>query len=171
MISFEEVTLSKYISEEAIDWRNDKRIWKWCRQNTLISPQDQENWLNKIQSDPSILMFGIDAFNTGVGVCGLTSIDWMNRKAEFSLYIAPRHQRQGLGKMALKALIGHGFLDLGLNRIWGETFQGNPAIRMFKDIGMTDEGFHKDTYFKNGRFISSHTVAITRNEYDRICST
>jgi ribosomal-protein-alanine N-acetyltransferase len=101
-----------------------------------------------------------------VGVCGLTDIDLVNRRAEFSLYIAPHMHRQGLGTVALKLLLGRGFDDLGLNVIWGETFKGNPALDMFRRVGMDIEGWRRDFYYKEGEFLDAALVSITREDWD-----
>jgi RimJ/RimL family protein N-acetyltransferase len=144
-------------------------VWRWCRQYTLIGPNAQKEWLEKIEKDPTIKMFGIyspiGSFEP-VGVCGLTSIDRVNQSAEFSLYIAPEHQRKGFARDALTTLLRHGFNDMNLNRIWGETYDGNHALEMFLKLGMVHEGTSKKAYFRNGKFIDSHRVAILREMFN-----
>lgn len=164
------VTLSPDIPSDARFWRNDESIWRWCRQHTPISASQHERWLRRIGNDPTIKMFGVlvvgEAFgDIQAGVCGLTSIDRINQSAEFSLYIAPEFQSQGYGKQALRALLEHGFRDQNLNRIWGEVFYGNPALRMFTDVGMKVEGVRRQAYFRSGRFIDATMVAMLREEY------
>lgn len=160
------------------DWRNDRRIWKWCRQHDLISDLSQHAWFKAQSADPTIKMYMIyGEKGQAAGVCGFTSIDYLNRRAEFSLYIAPDFQEDGLGKKALKTLFGHGFLNLGFNSIWGETFDGNLAGPMFQRMGMKHEGTRRDFYFRNGRFIDAHLYSLLRAEWDklpkgpRLCST
>lgn len=169
MISYKEyspIRLSNKIPAEAISWRNDPRIWQWCRQYTLISEADQRKWLEKIESDPSIKMFAVTNIDKPIGVAGFTSIDLHNRNAEFSLYIKPESHGQGFGEKALKTLLNHGFYDWGFERIWGETYEGNPAIKMFKRIGMKKEGTLRNSYFRNGQFINSHIVSILRESWN-----
>lgn len=151
---------------QAREWRNDIKIWSWCRQNTLISKLEQEKWYQSLLGNASIKMFSIyDAGENFVGVCGYTSIDSFNRRAEFSLYIAPKYQKKGNAKAALVTLFSHGFLDLGFNCIWGETFADNPAFDMFMKLGMTLEGLRRQFYFKGGKFIDCHIVSILRDEW------
>jgi ribosomal-protein-alanine N-acetyltransferase len=111
-------------------------------------------------------MYGIWPFDNHLelaclGVCGLTSMDLINRRAEFSLYIGPEFQGQGFGKNALKTLLAHGFRNYGLNRIWGESFEGNPAIAMFESLGFEPEGIRKEFYFKGGKFIDAYLFSIS----------
>ena len=152
-------------------WRNDPRIHRWCRQTGLISKAQQLSWFERQANDSSISMYAI--LNTGqdlqtnqlLGVAGLTSIDHLNSRAEFSLYIGPEFQKSGLGGEALAELLEIGFNDLNLNRIWGETFDKNPAIKLFEKIGMQKEGTRKDFYFKGGVYIDAHLYSINKAEY------
>jgi RimJ/RimL family protein N-acetyltransferase len=153
-------------------WRNDYRIWQWCRQNDFISDADQARWFEAQSKDPSIKMYkvlvqveGSDKA-TGVGVAGFTSIDMTNRRAEFSLYIAPSAQGNGLGKKALSCLLTHGFKNLGFNVIWGEVFAGNPALAKFEQLGFVHEGCRRDFYFRNGKFIDAHLISMRASEWE-----
>lgn len=147
-------------------WRNDFQIWKWCRQNDLISEANQLHWCNGLKDRSDVKMYSIVS-STGqdVGVCGLTSIDHVNRRAEFSLYIAPGFQQQGHARAGLKTLISHGFSNLGLNHIWGETFDGNPAAFLFESIGFIKEGTRRGFYFRSGKFIDCHLYSILASEW------
>lgn len=154
-------------------WRNDYRIWKWCRQNDFISDADQMRWFEAQAKDPTIKMYKIVIAFTKegkdeilpVGVCGLTSIDQTNRRAEFSLYIAPAFQGKDFGQKALECLLTHGFKNLGLNVIWGEVFDGNPALKLFESIGFKHEGIRRDFYFRDGKFIDAHLISIKACEW------
>lgn len=142
-------------------WRNDPRIWDWCRQSDLISDWDQEKWFERQSQDPTIKMYTVHDSNGSVcGVAGLTDIHPINRRAEFSLYIAPAFQRKGLGEKALKTLFSHGFYTLNLNLIWGECMDGNPACQLFEKIGMLKEGTQREFYFKKGKWLDAHRYSI-----------
>jgi RimJ/RimL family protein N-acetyltransferase len=153
----------------AFKWRNDERIWGWCRQNDLISWAEHLAWYQSMVCDDSIKMYAIVCAQQlkPVGVCGLTSIDRINRRAEFSLYIGPENQGQGYAQAALKALISKGFHNHGLNCIWGETFAGNPAAVMFENIGFKKEGTRRQFYFRDGRFIDAHLYSILASEWEK----
>lgn len=150
-------------------YRNEWSIRRWCRQIGLISEVDQLGWWAELAEDSTRKMFAIKdpSYSDGkvpVGVCGLTSIDHINRRAEFSLYIAPQFQKKGLARKALKMLFNFGFDELNLNIIWGETFDGNPAIKLFEKMGMVKEGTRRDFYFKEGRFIDAHLYSLKKSD-------
>lgn len=152
--------------EKAFVCRNYPEIFKWCRQCLPISKEAHLRYWEKVQSDRSIELFSIVADGHWIGIGGLTSIDFINRKAEFSLYIDPVSQKKGLGKKALVKIVEVGFQNLALNRIWGEVFEGNHALKMFQDVGFKFEGRQKEAYFREGRFIDSIIVGMTRNEFE-----
>lgn len=149
---------------DLFEWRNDDSIREWCRQVGYISWMDHLKWYKRQNNDPSIRMFLIeDGYN--VGVCGLTSINHIHSRAEFSLYIAPKYQGKGYGKQALAKLFDFGFKELNLNLIWGETLFDNPAHLMFEKMGMKKEGTRRQFYFKDGKYISADLYSITREEW------
>lgn len=159
------IYLSAEIPGKALDWRNDKRVNRWCRQYRPITVLEHARWLDKIDVDPTIQMFGIHDGKTALGVCGLTSIDMVNRNAEFSLYIDPDEAGEGYGKQALKVLLKFGFHALGLHRIWGEVFDGNPAMEMFIPLGFDKEGTSFQSYYRDGKYINSERIAILAEEF------
>lgn len=166
------VTLRRILRSDLpklFEWRNSPEVYRWCRQYAPLHWLNHEAWYEKQAADPRLEMFSVvDPYNDIIGVCGLTDIDLINSRAEFSLYIGPEHQKKGYGKDALLALFSWGFSDLGLNRIWGETFEGNPARSTFEAIGMETEGVRKDFYRYDGRFINAHLYSISAQSFNHL---
>lgn len=152
---------------DARKWRNDPRVFRWCRQTDIISETEQARWFEAQDKDPRIKMYSVWAKGKMVGVCGFTSIDMMARHAEFSLYIAPDFQRRGYAQSALKTLLKHGFLTLGLNQIWGECLDKNRALSIFITVGMKHDGKRRQFYFKDGALWDAHLVSISRDEWEK----
>jgi diamine N-acetyltransferase len=162
--------LKDHNMDKYMDLRNDYRIWKWCRQNDLLQMGVHAAWYASVTADTTHRKM-YEVLNTRcelVGICGLTDIDMTNRRAEFSLYIAPAHQRKGYARGALQTLFTHGFMNLGLNSIWGETFDGNPALELFKSLGMVYEGTRLQFYYRDGDFIDAHLISLCRRDFDHI---
>lgn len=161
------------ISPKQYEWRNHWRIYRWTRQNGPITKEHHERWLESYQKDPSIKMFGVvnDDVNLGdskqnliVGTAGFTSIRPEHGSAEFSLLIDPDQQRKGYGKAALIRLFQHGFKEMRLHCIWGETFVNNPAYKLFQDLGMKTDGLLRQRYFKNGEYVDAYAISILAEE-------
>jgi RimJ/RimL family protein N-acetyltransferase len=169
VITFGEGVTLHALTREGIQlartWRNDPAIWKWCRQNDAISDVAQERWFERQAADQTIKMYWIQVGECRVGVCGLTSIDRENRRAEFSLYIDPKEQGRGLARKALRTLLHHAFRNLNLHLVWGESFDGNPAIKLFRSLGFVCEGVRQDFYFRDGAYIDALLFSITEDQW------
>lgn len=165
--------LTRLSSDRELDlafrWRNDPRVYQWCRQNDILHYRDHEDWFDRQRTDKTMSMYFIwedeDSVPRPLGVCGLTSIDHVNSRAEFSLYIDPEMQGCGFGEAALRALLNKAFFTYNLNLVWGESFTGNPAMNMFRRIGFKDEGVRRAYYFRDGKYVDAHLFSILRSEY------
>jgi RimJ/RimL family protein N-acetyltransferase len=160
------VTLAPLLEKQLgqmLVWRNDRRIWKWCRQNSVISEAQHVGWFRSLPTRPDVRMFSIIADNGDfVGVCGLTSIDYINSRAEVSLYIAPDRQRTGLGSQAMRTLIDHAFLDLNLHQVWGESFAESPANGLAEKLGFERTGVRPSFYYREGAYVSTNMYHLLR---------
>jgi RimJ/RimL family protein N-acetyltransferase len=154
--------------EDTFAWRNDPEVWIWCRQYAPLHREKHVEWYDWQAKDPAVSMFAITvAYDEPrlVGVCGLTSIDHVNARAEFSCYIAPEHRGNRYAERALQGLFSHGFDYLNLNSIWGETFEGNPASGLFLKLGMTHDGIRRNGYYRGGMYIDAHLYSLLKSEY------
>jgi RimJ/RimL family protein N-acetyltransferase len=157
--------LSNIPYEKTLAWRNDYRIFKWSRQREPLEKSNHVKWCEGLSSRADLKMFGIFEGETPVGVCGLSNIDLINRSSEFSIYIGPSFWGQGLAQDALKTLVKYGFHVLGLNHIFGETFDGNQAAKCFEKVGFKKEGTRRAFYFREGKFIDAHLYSILASEF------
>lgn len=148
-----------------LKWRNDPSIWRTCRQYTSLEYGSHREWFEGLAKRPDVKMWGIYQGQKILGVCGITSIDRQNRRAEFSLYVGPKEQGNGYGEAALKTLLCHAFYHWGLHTVWGETYNFNPAARMFERVGMTKDGVHREAYFREGVFVDAILYSMTETEW------
>lgn len=146
-------------------WRNDERVWRWCRQHDMIDELQQARWFERQSGDASIHMYGIYANGELVGVCGLTGHDYVNRSAEISIYIAPEEQGHGYAPMAFKTVIAHGFRNLNLHSIWCEVFAGNPVLKILYELGFVDIGTRREHYYRDGQYVKTHLLDLLEYEW------
>ncbi len=171
MIDFNHGVYLSYLQRENLavyfQCRNHPAIRKWCRQYDVLDWQTHLDWFVSLSDRKDTAMYEIRGHDdTFLGVCGLTSIDRVNSRAEFSLYIRPDMHRRGFAKAALKTLCAHGFLNHNLNVIWGECFEGNPALDIFLKLGFANEGIRHEFYYRNGKYIDATLVSLCRSEFD-----
>lgn len=152
-------------------WRNDPKIMQFTRQSDYISPEECSAWIHGLIGDTKRRFYGIytDVDEDQVGTCGFSSIDNYAGTAEFSMLIGPEHQKKGYGRLAMYELLKHGFLNLGLNKIWGEVMEHNHrAMDLDMKIGFVKEGYLKDQYYKNGKLIGAWRIAMWREAFDTL---
>jgi UDP-4-amino-4,6-dideoxy-N-acetyl-beta-L-altrosamine N-acetyltransferase len=154
--------------ESLRNWRNNPSLRKYFREHKDITKIDQSNWYKKILSDKNQYNFSIFAENNLIGHCGLYYINWINRSAEFGIYIGNNNYRNGgYGSDALRTLIKYGFNDLNLNKIWCEVYKNNEALHVYKHIGFKHEGTLRDNYYNEGRYWDSDILSMLKKEYEQ----
>lgn len=147
------------------DWRNDECLRSGFREYRLLNMVNQRDWLDHISRSREVEMFGIDFFGGLVGVCGLCNINWVNRTAEISLFIAPAHQDKGYALQVLGLLRQKAFKELNLHRLWAETYSFHPAqIARLEKSGYVHEGILREHVFKRGRYHDSIIQGLVNDE-------
>ena len=103
------------------------------RQLRPLTDADQEKWFENLQIDQKQVIFSLLIFDknskqpTLIGYCGLTNIDLKNRVAEVSFLVDPDRAADEKTYYddflsVLTMLSRYGFEELGLNKLFTETF-------------------------------------------------
>lgn len=93
-----------------------------------------------------------------VGVVGHNAISKANRISYPGYWLSQSHTGHGIMTVAVRALIGHAFADLGLNRIDIRVAVGNRSSQAIPDrLGFTQEGVIRQAEWLYDRFVD-HTV-------------
>jgi RimJ/RimL family protein N-acetyltransferase len=82
-----------------------------------------------------------------------------------SITCGPEFHRKGYGKEALRLLLDSGFSRYNLHSIYGETFERNPAAKMFIDLGMQCTGVHHAAYYREGAYVDAYVYSILEHEW------
>jgi len=142
-------------------WRNRPELRRYFREYRELNRVQQQAWFGtKVNGDPSTRMFAIEELATGrlLGACGLCYIDWVNRTADFSIYIGADglYIDERYAPDAAVAMIGYGFDELGLNRLWSEIYAFDHAkTAFFERLGFTLDGRHRQTHWAEGAWHDS----------------
>jgi RimJ/RimL family protein N-acetyltransferase len=153
--------LTQADSELAFHWRNKAEYNQFFRQVGLLTSAQQDEWFKSVHNDKKQSMFAIKKDLATIGICGLTNIDFINRKAEISCYSKDWHEENEYE--AISQLVDVGFNSFGLHRIWAETFETHTChLCVLAKLGFKEEGRLKHSYFKNGQWIDSIIHAIVR---------
>jgi len=101
-----------------------------------------------------------------IGNISLQDISFINRTAEFAIIIGDkRHWRRGVGLLAGRALLRHGFDKLNLFRIHCGTAATNEGMKKLAGaMGMTLEGTRRSQLFLDGGRVDVLEYGILRDE-------
>ncbi|MBM4422561.1 MAG: GNAT family N-acetyltransferase [Chloroflexi bacterium] len=104
-----------------------------------------------------------------IGSAGFHQIDWRNRNAEFGIAIGDKqYWNTGYGADAVRTLIGFGFGELNLERIYLRVFHTNlRAIRCYEKAGFAHEGRLRRDRFHAGRYDDTLIMGILRDEWEK----
>ncbi len=102
-----------------------------------------------------------------IGTCGFTSFRLLHDTGEIGYVLNPRFQGMGLATEAVRAVMRFGFTHLELHRIEAHFIQGNDRSRLLMErVGMTFEGYARESMMIKGRYRTIGTCAILRHEYE-----
>ena len=103
-----------------------------------------------------------------IGTCGFTCFRYESNAAEIGYVLHPAYRGQGLATEAVRAVMSFGFEELDLHRIEARFMEGNDASRrLMERVGMTFEGFARESLLIKGTYRTIGTCAILQREYVR----
>ena len=113
------------------------------------------------------VVFAMESKREGTlaGTIGLRDIDAEHSQAELGFWVAVECWGQGYATEAARSVVGFGFEQLGLNRVYAHYMVRNPASgRVLARIGMKQEGLLRQRVRKWGVFEDVILMAILRQE-------
>lgn len=88
-----------------------------------------------------------------IGNCGIRLAEAGARTGDLGYEISPEFWGRGYATEAAQAMVGFGFEELGLHRVWGECVPENTASRrVMEKLGMRCEGRLRQTQWYKGRW-------------------
>ena len=104
-----------------------------------------------------------------IGTCGFTSFNCPADSAEIGYVLNPAYQGRGLATEAVRRVLAFGFEELELHRIEARFIQGNhPSRRLMERVGMTFEGFSRESMKIKGQYRTVGTCAVLKSEYAKL---
>jgi len=100
------------------------------------------------------------------GLFFMKNVDWRVPKCELAYFIDERLAGQGVMTTAMQALIRHAFDEMGFNRLYLVTMEGNtPSRKLAERCGFKMEGIMKaDFRLASGALVNDVLYAIVRPE-------
>lgn len=166
LMAIEREDLSKLL-----EWRNRPEFRRYFREYRELSMAQQSEWFESIVlNDSRTLMFAIVELDSQrlLGACGLCYIDWVNRNADFSIYIGADdlYIDDVYAPDAASTMARYAFDELGMHRLWSEIYDFDPLKKRFLErLGFTLDGRHRQTHWYEGAWHDSLFFGLLSSDF------
>ena len=160
-------------------WRNEQQ--EILRQWKPLTDDNQEDWYYTYSDkDSREVVFAIRTWKFVpddyvlensrketelIGYCGLVYIDWLNRRAEYSILVDLNYHSNydEIFNKTTDFIVDYGFNSLNLNKITTETFSHRKhQIELLDKYRFEREGLLTEHIYKDGKYWDSILHAIFR---------
>ena len=150
--------------EQIRQWRNS--CLETLRTPYLLTEQMQTDFYHTTvcNRNANSRWWAIEANGELIGMTGLTDIEWENGKAEVSLILNPKEIRKGYGEAALNLLLEQAFAFMGLQNIYGECYECNPAVSFWRKMIPTYTTTLPQRKLWRGKYYDSLYFSFMRGE-------
>ena len=108
---------------------------------TLHNPNDRSSQEWVIANEGDVM----------VGMVMLDQIDWNKKAGRLSYAVLPEFQKRGYASLAAGFVVGYGYDQLGLSRIWTRVLRGNePSNKILAGLGFEPDPSQVSTYVERG---------------------
>lgn len=152
-------------------WRNDRDITSSLGGNYFfVSSEREKKWIeDAIFNDKNNIRLAIclKGSNKYIGNVNLTNIDFINRNAEFSIFIGEKNEwGKGYATEASKLMLNFGFNQRNLKRIFLTVLENNKvAVHLYEKLGFKKEGILRKVLFKDNKYHNKVIMSILNNEF------
>ena len=108
----------------------------------------------------------IDAAGETVGLVELIELDYIHRRGEFQIIIAPGAQGRGYATIATRLAVDYAFSVLNLRKIYLIVDKSNvAAIHVYEKCGFAHEAELIEEFFGNGAYHNALRMCMFQNDF------
>lgn len=101
-----------------------------------------------------------------IGLVELIEIDYIHRRAEFQIIIAPEHQGKGFARVCIHKALDYSFTILNLHKIYLSVAVDNAkALHLYEQCGFVEEGHLVGEFFIEGQYRDAKRMYILQGDY------
>ncbi len=153
-----------------LEWINDPVVNKYLVSRGPITRESLIQYLDD-SKPPLVQMFAVCMIENDkyIGNARLSSIDWINRRANYGRLIGRHNLRgKGIGTEVLMLLSYYAFYHLNLNRIETGVFSINVAsVRSNEKAGAVQEGILRKSEYINDVYEDIIRFGIIREDFEK----
>ena len=121
--------------------------------------------------DDYLFGFRLRGIRSLVGYGALDGINWRNRVAWLAVALSSDYWGRGLGREAVRLMLGYAFGELELHRVQLTVFATNaPAIRLYEGIGFQREGAYREFLQRDGQRVDLLLMGMLAHEWGTLAA-
>lgn len=146
--------------------RSDKTVLQYLDKEPAKSIDEAIAFIELIKKelqDNKSVLWGIQLKNNPalIGTICYWRIQKEHYRAEVGYVLHPNQQGKGVMNEAMKAVLNYGFEKMKLHSVEANVNTENTAsIKLLEKNGFVREGYFKENYFFNGRFLDSAVYSL-----------
>ncbi len=130
---------------------NDSSIMRYWFEEPYEAFVELSDLYDRHIHDQTERRFIVQGSEGSIGLVELVEIDYIHRRAEFQIIIAPQHQGRGYAAPASQLALDYAFNVLNLHKLYLIVDADNhKAIHIYQKLGFQVEGELIDEFFVNG---------------------
>jgi len=149
-------------------WFEDQEVCRYNSHGKVARSEEYfREYVRSLSSGDAVVWAICHQEHGHIGNISLQSISALNRNAEFAVILGDRrHWGTGVGRLAARQLLVHGFTKLGLHRIYCGTAATNLAMRKLAAVlDMREEGVRREQLYLEGQWVDVIEYGVLRTEF------
>jgi UDP-4-amino-4,6-dideoxy-N-acetyl-beta-L-altrosamine N-acetyltransferase len=150
-------------------WLNDEEVRQYLSRMTPLNRTREKEFIENLYKDEREIVLGIVVKENDqlIGNIALHKISIPFRNAGLGIFIGDKScWSKGYGTEALNLMLGYGFDQLNLHRIFLTVLSFNArAIHTYEKVGFKREGSFRDHIYRNGKYHDLYYMGILEDEW------
>lgn len=150
-------------------WLNDQEVRQYLMMTSPFNKVREKEFIERLYKDDREMVLGIVLKENDqlIGNIALHGISIPYRQAGLGIFIGDKTcWSKGYGTEALNLMLGHGFDQLNLHRVFLTVLSSNArAIRAYEKVGFKREGVFREHMYRNGKYHDVYYMGILEDEW------
>lgn len=160
-------TVFRKVEQDDLRMLLDLKNESWWGTHTVLfaNMRDQQRWFENLGDK---LVFTILRDGEAMGVCVITDVDFISRKASISGSVVKEFRNNNNPRLIFEAGIDMAFEMFNFNRLEAEVLETNYSAQLLEVniLGFQIEGKKRMAVYKAGRYYDSIVLGLLRSEWE-----
>ncbi|ADG78085.1 Diamine N-acetyltransferase OS=Tsukamurella paurometabola (strain ATCC 8368 / DSM / CCUG 35730/ CIP 100753 / JCM 10117 / KCTC 9821 / NBRC 16120 / NCIMB 702349 / NCTC 13040) OX=521096 GN=Tpau_1458 PE=4 SV=1 [Tsukamurella paurometabola] len=145
---------------------NDRAVMSYWFEEPFDALAEMEDIYERHVHDERERRFIIESSGVPVGLVELVEINFIHRKCEFQIIVAPSAQGKGYAGIATRKALDYAFRILNLHKVYLFVDVANErAAHVYEKLGFVEEGLLREEYFSNGSYRDARLMRLFQRDF------